>query len=316
MFVNRLPLKIGTRGSPLALYQANAVADAMRQAEPSLRAKDAISIVVIRTTGDRVQDRRLAELGGKALFTQEIERAIAAREIDLAVHSAKDVETLLATGTTIAAIMPRGDRRDALIAPRFGSIAALPQNATVGTASLRRQAQVLRQRPDLRVVLFRGNVETRLRKLAEREVDATLLAAAGLNRLGRAEVISAILDPTEMLPAAGQGAILVQARESDAEVLAVCAEINDAPAAAKVRAERATLAALDGSCNTPVGVMAAGEPNGDLRVTAKIWRPDGTEEWHASAAGPPSAAERLGQEVGSSLSKLCDPSLLLGIPGN
>ena len=314
MPVNRLPLKIGTRGSPLALYQAQAVAAALRQTDPALDRDDAFEIVVIRTSGDRIQDRRLAEIGGKALFTQEIERALAAGDIDLAVHSAKDVETELMPGSRLAAFLPRADRRDALIAPRFGSIANLPEGGTVGTASLRRQAQLLRLRPDLKVVLFRGNVETRLRKLADDQVDATFLAAAGLQRLGKEYAITALLEPAEMMPAAGQGAIVVQARESNPALLAALEQITHGPSAAEVRAERAALASLGGSCDTPVGVMAVSSPSGGLNVSAVILRPDGSREWRASASGSMTDAESLGTEVGTSLAKQCDPDLL--IPAN
>lgn len=310
MPVNRLPLKIGTRGSPLALYQAHTVAAALRGSDPALDREDAFEIVVIRTSGDRIQNRRLAEIGGKALFTQEIERALAAGDIDLAVHSAKDVETELMPGSVLAAILPRADRRDALIAPRFGSIAALPPGGVVGTASLRRQAQLLRLRPDLDVVLFRGNVETRLRKLAEGQVDATFLAAAGLQRLGRAEAITALLEPAEMMPAAGQGAITVQARESNPALLAALAAISHPVSAAEVRAERAVLASLGGSCDTPVGVMAVADADGSLAINAVILRPDGSSEWREAASGSMADAESLGTQVGTSLAKQCDPDLL------
>ncbi len=311
MPVNRLPIKIGTRGSPLALYQANAVAAALRRSDPALDREDAFEIVVIRTTGDRIQHQRLAELGGKALFTQEIERALELGGIDIAVHSAKDVETELTDGTCLAAVLPRADRRDALVAPRFRSIAALPNGGTVGTASLRRQAQLLRQRPDLTVVLFRGNVESRLRKLAEGQVDATFLAVAGLQRLGKADVISAILEADEMMPAVGQGAIVVQAKEADSELLSALTAINHAASAAEVRAERAVLASLGGSCDTPVGVMAVADTFGRLRLDAVILRADGSKEWRSSAAGSVNDANRLGTEVGTSLANRCDPDLLL-----
>jgi hydroxymethylbilane synthase len=315
MPVNRLPLKIGTRGSPLALYQAHAVAAALRQTDPALDRDEAFEIVVIRTSGDRIQDRRLAEIGGKALFTQEIERALTAGEIDLAVHSAKDVETELTPGSLLAAVLPRADRRDAFIAPQYGSIANLPQGGTVGTASLRRQAQLLRLRPDLKVVLFRGNVETRLRKLADGDVDATFLAAAGLQRLGKEEAITALLEPAEMMPAAGQGAIVVQARESNPALLALLAQITHTSSAAEVRAERAVLASLGGSCDTPVGVMAVSDPSDSLNVSAVILRPDGSRVWRASASGSMADAESLGTEVGTSLAKQCDPDLLIPASG-
>lgn len=315
MLVNRLPIKIGTRGSPLALYQAHAAAAALKLSNPALNREDAFEIVVIRTTGDRIQNRRLAEIGGKALFTQEIERALDAGRIDIAVHSTKDVETELTPGTCLAAVLPRADRRDALIAPRFGSIADLPQGGTVGTASLRRQAQLLRLRPDLTVVLFRGNVDTRLQKLAEGQVDATFLATAGLQRLGKTDVISAILEVDEMMPAVGQGAIVIQAKTADAELLSALAAIDHPASAAEVRAERAVLASLGGSCDTPVGVMAIADTIGRLCLDAVILRPDGSKEWRSSAAGSVNDAESLGTEVGTSLANQCDPDLLISLNG-
>jgi len=315
MFVNRLPLRVGTRGSPLALFQANAVIAALKRLDPRLDNDSAFRVEIIRTAGDRVQDRRLAELGGKAMFMQEIERALTAEEIDIAVHSAKDVETDLAPGTLVAAILPREDRRDALIAPRYGSIAGLPKGGTVGTASLRRQAQLLARRPDLNVVLFRGNVETRLRKLNDGAVDATFLAAAGLKRLRREDAITAILDPAEMLPAAGQGAILVQGRADDADWLPLLDQISDPVSAAEVRAERAVLARLGGSCDTPVAVMAVAGPDSELSLTARLLRPDGSKEWHCSEAGSMTDAAQLGEAVGSSLRQRCDPDLLSATSG-
>ena len=307
----RLPIKIGTRGSPLALFQANAVASALTSLFPDVSPADVYEIKVIQTSGDRIQDRRLAELGGKALFTQEIERALSAGEIDIAVHSAKDVETELAPDTVIAAVLPREDRRDALIAGSAVSLHKLPENGTVGTASMRRQAQLLRLRPDLNVVLFRGNVETRLAKLAAGQVDATFLAVAGLNRLGKEEVISAHLDTDEMMPAAGQGAILVQAETRDETLLQALQNMNDPLSAAEVRAERAVLAELGGSCDTPIAAMATGNPAGGLAVSARILRPDGSEMWSASATGMMADAAQIGHEVGYELSKRCDPRLLL-----
>src|SRR4051794_30241041 len=206
------PLRLGTRGSPLALWQANMVADALRTIHGF--GHDAIEIVPIRTTGDQVQDRVLAEIGGKALWTKELDRALLAREIDFAVHSMKDVETIRPPEIAIAAMPPRADTRDRLIGAE--SLAALPPNARVGTSSPRRAAQVRRARPDAQILLFRGNVDTRLRKLAEGEADATLLAAAGLERLGRNDIGTPLND---LLPAPAQGAVGVEARADDGEIL-------------------------------------------------------------------------------------------------
>ncbi|PPR18187.1 MAG: Porphobilinogen deaminase, partial [Alphaproteobacteria bacterium MarineAlpha10_Bin3] len=208
-------LKIGTRGSPLALIQANDVRDRLLAAHDGLE----VEIIVIRTTGDRIQDRPLADIGGKGLFIKEIEEALFDGGIDLAVHSMKDVETQLPEGLGIAVILPREDPRDAFISNRAASLSELPAGATVGTSSLRRQAQIRHARPDLRVVSFRGNVETRLRKLDEGEADATLLAIAGLRRLGMADVATQIMDIDEMLPAVAQGAVGVETRINDRTAL-------------------------------------------------------------------------------------------------
>ncbi len=210
-------LRIGTRGSPLALAQAAEARARLAAAHEGLDAA-AIAVEVIRTTGDRVQDRALAEIGGKGLFSKEIEEALLDGRIDLAVHSMKDLATVLPNGLAIASVLPREDPRDAFISPRAPDLAALPADALVGTASLRRQAQVLHRRPDLRVALFRGNVETRLRKLEAGEVDATYLALAGLRRLGRGEVATSLPSPEEMLPAVAQGAIGIECRADDARV--------------------------------------------------------------------------------------------------
>ena len=315
MLVNRTPIKIGTRGSPLALYQAHAVAKTLSSSDIEIGSPESFEIVEIQTSGDKIQDRRLSELGGKALFTKEIERALVSGEIDLAVHSAKDVDTVLSPGTVLACVLPRADRREAFISAKYDSIAALPLGAPVGTVSLRRQSQLLRIRPDLNVVMLRGNVATRLRRVAEGQVDATFLAAAGLKRLGLENEITAILETSIMMPAAGQGAIVVQARADDRDLLPLLARVSNPISAAEVRAERAVLAQLGGSCDTPIAVMAVGAFGGDLTLTAKILRPDGTEEWRASAAGKLADAVRLGNDVGSSLARQCDPNLLIQISG-
>src|SRR6516165_8035202 len=213
------PLRIGTRGSPMALRQTALVRDRLLMAHPDLAAAGAVEIVTIRTTGDRVQDRRLAEIGGKGLFTKEIEEALFAGRIDLAVHSLKDVETWLPDGLEIACVLPRDDPRDAFVSIEAASLAVLPQGAVIGTASLRRQAQLLRRRPDLRVVPIRGNVNTRLRKLDSGEVDAMVLALCGLERLGMAGHATGILSPDVMLPAVGQGGLAIERRGGDELVL-------------------------------------------------------------------------------------------------
>jgi len=247
-------LRLGTRGSPLALAQANEVRARLTAAHTEL-SEDAVEIVVITTTGDKIQDRTLAEIGGKGLFTKEIEEALLAGRIDAAVHSMKDVPTWLPEGLEISTILPREDPRDGLLSAGGQDLAGLPPCSVVGTASLRRQAQVLLARPDLRVVPFRGNVQTRLRKLAEGQVDATLLAMAGLKRLGMSGEVSAVLAPEVMLPAVAQGAIGVEIRSNDAVTRGALAALDDRDSAIRVAAERACLAVLDGSCRTPIAAL-------------------------------------------------------------
>jgi len=271
--------KLGTRGSPLALTQANMVRDALCAAHGWT--PDEIELVVIRTTGDRVQDRALAEIGGKALWTKELDRALLAREIDAAVHSMKDVETIRPADFRIAAMLPRADVRDRLIGA--DSVAELPRNAVVGTSSPRRRAQLLRLRPDLQVVLFRGNVDTRLAKLAAGEADATLLAAAGLDRLGRDGVGRAI--PTDtMLPAPAQGAVGIEVLETHQEALIAITAIDDPATSACVLTERALLAAIGADCHSPVAALAAlsGEM---LTLRAELIAEDGSLFVEGTAEG-------------------------------
>ena len=303
------PLRLGTRGSPLALAQAHLVQAALAASDPALAAADAVEIVVVRTTGDLVQDRPLAEIGGKGLFTREIEEDLLAGTLDLAVHSMKDMPTVLPEGLVIEAVLPRADPRDALIAPKSGSIAALPQAAVVGTASLRRAAQLLALRPDLRVVPLRGNVQTRLRKLAAGEVAATFLAMAGLVRLGLADVASAALAPEEMLPAVAQGAIGIECRAGDAAMLARLARINHTPTLTAVQAERAFLAVLDGSCRTPIAALA--EIAGDrLQLRGLVASPDGRELEQVALKGAAADAVALGRAAGLELRGRLRPDFL------
>ncbi|BBK45204.1 porphobilinogen deaminase [Allostella vacuolata] len=294
-------LRIGTRGSPLALYQAHAVKAALAAADPDLAGPAAIEIVVIRTTGDRVQDRTLSEIGGKGLFTKEIEEQLADGSIDLAVHSMKDVPTILPEGLVIDAMLPRADPRDALVALVPGGIEALPRGAVVGTASLRRQAQLLHLRPDLRVVPFRGNVDTRLAKLAAGNAAATVLALAGLARLGKAGVATAILEPETMLPAVAQGAIGIERRAGDGLAAARVARINDQATAIAVAAERAFLAVLDGSCRTPIAALAELDGDGGLALRGLVAAPDGSRLVSGAWRGPVSEAERIGAMAGAEL---------------
>jgi len=294
------PLRIGTRGSPMALYQAALVRDRLAAAHRDLAAPGAIEIVVIRTTGDRVQHRLLAEIGGKGLFAKEIEEALQDGRVDVAVHSLKDLETFLPVGLHLACILPRDDPRDAFISRDGTRFADLPVGTVIGTASLRRQAQLLRLRPDLRVVPMRGNADTRLRKLAAGEVDATLLAWCGLQRIGAAAQATEILPPELMLPAVGQGALALECRIADAVTAARVAPLQDPLSAACIAAERAMLAALDGSCRTPIAGLAA-VADDRLTLEGLLLEADGSAERRARISGTIGEAVMLGRTLGSQL---------------
>ena len=296
-----LPLKIGTRGSPLALAQANELRVRLAEAHGELAQDGALETHVIKTSGDKFIDRPLADIGGKGLFTKEIEEALAAGAIDLAVHSMKDVPTWLPDGLEITCILPREDPRDALIGKGLTGLADLPQGGRVGTASLRRRSQLLHVRPDLEIVLLRGNVATRVRKVAEGEVDATLLAVAGLKRLDSAEHIAAVLAPEEMLPAVAQGAIGVECRADDGRSQTYLAALNDEESAQRVAAERALLAALDGSCRTPIAALAEMRAGGRLYLRALIAQPDGTTLYHAEREGAATDGHAMGKDAGTEL---------------
>jgi hydroxymethylbilane synthase len=291
-------LRIGTRGSALALAQAREVQRRLMATHGFAEAD--IEIVVIRTTGDRIQDRPLSEAGGKGLFTKEIEEGLLDRTIDLAVHSMKDMPTVLPEGLTIAAMLPREDVRDAFISAKWPSINALPQGAVVGSSSLRRQAQLRRLRPDLQIITFRGNVETRLRKLADGAVDATLLAVAGLNRLGAADRITAAIPDDLMLPAVAQGAIGIECRFDDEDTTALLGPLNDAPTALCVMAERAFLGRLEGSCRTPIAGLGKLDA-GVFSFRGEILTPDGQQSHATSLEGAPAAAVQLATEAAEEL---------------
>jgi hydroxymethylbilane synthase len=297
-------LRLGTRGSPLALAQARMVREGLAKAhgfDP-----ERIAIEVIRTSGDRIQDRPLAEAGGKGLFTKELEEALIGGAIDLAVHSSKDMPTVLPPGLVLSTFLRREDPRDAFISRKASSIAALPRGATVGTASLRRQAMLLRLRPDLVVVPLRGNVETRLRRLDEGVADATLLALAGLKRLGLADTATAILYTEEFLPAVGQGAIGIELRADDNRTRDLLAPINHVATATALAAERAFLAVLDGSCRTPIGGHAT-IAKGKLRFRGMIVKPDGSEAFETVREGKAADAEALGADAGAELKGRAGP---------
>ena len=305
------PLRIATRGSPMALHQAGLVQDRLRAAHPDLAAEGAIELLPIRTTGDRVQTRRLAEIGGKGLFTKEIEEALLDRRVDLAVHSLKDMETVLPAGLEIACVLARDDPRDALVSRDGASLASLPPGARIGTASLRRHAQLLRLRGDLDVVPIRGNVDTRLGRLAGGQLDALVLALCGLERLGKAGLASEILSPELMLPAVGQGALAIECRAADDEVRQVLAPLNDMPSAACVAAERAMLAALDGSCRTPIAGLATID-DGRITLDALLLAPDGSAERRGRITGAVGEAVALGGELGQRLRRDAGPEFGFG----
>lgn len=304
-------IRIASRGSELALWQARAVAEALRKAQPDLTAE----IHVVRTTGDRILDAPLARIGGRGVFTKEVDDAVLSGEADLAVHSLKDVPTLLTAGLIIAAISDREDPRDVLICPPGSAVAGLgdlPAGARVGTSSLRRRAQLLSARPDLRVVDLRGNLNTRLAKLDRGECDAMLLAAAGVLRLGWAKRISAFLDPPGWLPAVGQGALAVVAREPCADMARYLAAFHDAPTAAAVTAERALLRELEGGCQVPIGALAT-VTNGSLEMRALVASVDGRQVVRGSVAGTSDTAAELGRALATDLLHRGGAEVLAGV---
>lgn len=297
-------LRIGTRGSPLALAQATTVQ--ARLAAALGFAVDTIEICVIRTTGDRIQDRSLADAGGKGLFTKEIEEALADRRVDIAVHSAKDLPTFLPPGMVLAAFLPREDVRDVFISRTANTLADLPQGAVIGTSSPRRAALVRRQRPDLRVIDFRGNVETRLRKIEEGVAAATLLALAGLKRLGLTDAITSIFDVDTFLPAAGQGAIAIETRDDDSRSRDIAKAVNDEATETALHVERAFLGVLDGSCRTPIAGHAR-VTDGRIQFRGMVLRPDGSDAFETSRDGAPSSAADLGADAGHELKTRAGP---------
>jgi hydroxymethylbilane synthase len=292
------PLRIGTRGSPLALAQAGETR-ARLMAAHDLPAT-AFAIVVIRVTGDAVQDRPLSQIGGKGLFTREIEDALLAGSIDIAVHSMKDMPVDQPAGLVLDCYLPREDPRDAFVTLGRGGLADLAHGATLGTSSLRRRAQVLHRRPDLVIVAFRGNVQTRLRKLGEGLAEATLLAMAGLNRLAMDRVPHAPIAPETMLPAIAQGAIGIERRADDSRVAALLEPIHDGPTGQQLAAERAFLRALDGSCQTPIAGLAT-LTDGTLRLRGEILRPDGSKVLADDRSAPVADGPGLGAAMAADL---------------
>lgn len=302
------PCRIGTRGTPLALAQANEVRNLLTTTlgiEP-----EAFEIVVIRTTGDRVTDRPLRDFGGKGLFTREIEEALLEGRVDCAVHSMKDVPVIQPEGLVMDACLQSEDVRDAFVSLSGGALVDMPEGSTLGTSSLRRRAQVLRRRPDLNVVEFRGNVQTRLRKLESGVAKGTLLAMAGLRRLGLAGSAGvAPMDVDDMLPAVGQGIIGVERREDDCDVAQLIDAVRHPETEARMQAERAFLARLDGSCQTPIA--GYGEVRGGrLRLTGEILRPDGSEAHAGTRAGPVEDGPALGRDLAEALLAEAGPGFL------
>lgn len=292
------PLKIGTRGSPLALAQAYETRSRLMAAYDL--AEDAFEVVVITTSGDRIQDRPLKEVGGKGLFTKEIEEDMLSGKIDIAVHSMKDMPVEQPEGLLLDTYLPREDVRDAFVSPKVKRLADLEQGAVVGTSSLRRRAQLLNFRPDLQVVEFRGNVQTRLKKLGDGVAEATFLAMAGLVRLDRMDVVQSAIEVDEMLPAVAQGAIGIERRVDDMRVADMLAALHDVKTGQRLAAERAFLAALDGSCETPIGGLAVLE-GGNIYLRGEILRPDGTECLADEGRAPIEDAAELGRAVAGRL---------------
>lgn len=290
------PLRIATRRSPLAMWQAEHVAAALRGAHPGL----VVEIVGMSTQGDRILDTPLAKIGGKGLFVKELEQGMLDGLADIAVHSMKDVPVALPDGLHLAVILEREDPRDAFVSVHHASLVALPEGARVGTSSLRRQCQLADRRPDLQILPLRGNVNTRLRKLDDGEFDAVILAAAGLLRLGLGERIRAFIDPADSLPAIGQGAIGIECRSDDARVNDLLAALHHADTAVCVQAERAMNQRLDGGCQVPIGGHAT-LLDGELWLRGLVGTPDGSEVVRAEIRGPADAAAQLGTTLAEEL---------------
>ncbi len=294
------PLKIGTRGSPLALAQAYETRDRLMQAHDL--AEEAFEITVIKTTGDKITDRPLKDIGGKGLFTREIEEALLSGAIDIAVHSMKDMPTLQPECLILDTYLPREDVRDAFVSPGFDRLSSLPKGAKVGTSSLRRRAQILVAYPHLEVVEFRGNVQTRLKKLEDGIAACTFLAMAGLNRLGQPGIARAALSPDEMLPAVAQGAIGIERRLNDPATADLLAPLHHTVTGQRLAAERAFLAALDGSCETPIAGLAE-ISGGTLRLRGEVLRPDGSERICDDQTAPVEDGPALGRAMAAGLLK-------------
>ena len=299
------PLRIGTRGSPLALAQAYETRK--RLAEALNASEDSFEIVVISTSGDRILDRPLKEVGGKGLFTKEIEQEMLDRKIDIAVHSMKDMPVEQPDGLTLGCYLPREDVRDAFVSSNFKNVSDLPSGSKVGTSSLRRKAQLKFSRPDLEVVEFRGNVQTRLKKLKDGVASCTFLAMAGLNRLGLGEVAQSVINPNEMLPAIAQGAIGIEWREADKKITDILRKIHHEETGQRLNAERAFLAELDGSCQTPIAGLATIEGS-SLKFTGQVLRTDGSESIYETASCNIEDGPELGREMAQKILAQAGPN--------
>ena len=301
------PLKIGSRASPLALRQAEEVRNALVANQPDLQ----VDIIEISTTGDRIQDRTLAAIGGKGLFTKEIEQALLDGAVDICVHSAKDMLTEFPSGLMLGPILQREDTRDGFISHSGQKLSELPSGAVIGTASLRRQSQILALRPDLEVITFRGTVQTRLRKLDEGQADATLLAVAGLKRLNCMDVLTQIFDPETILPAVGQGAIALELRVDDERSMRAVEPLNDVKSATEVAMERAFLAVLDGSCRTPIAGIANANIDADrIKFRGLIAKADGSVVHSTIREGTINDAIDMGKDAGLELKTEAGPNFL------
>ncbi len=292
------PLRIGTRGSPLALWQAHEVRRCLMAAHDLPEA--AFAIVVIKVMGDQILDRALKDIGGKGLFTREIEDALLAGDIDIAVHSMKDMPTVQPEGLLLDCYLAREDVRDAFVSPGVAGLADLPLGAVVGSSSLRRRAQLAHRRPDLKLVEFRGNVQTRMKKLQDGVAEATFLAMAGLNRLGMAHVARSAIAPEDMLPAVAQGAIGIERRSEDTRVAGLLEGIHDGPTGQRLAAERGFLARLDGSCETPIAGLALLD-GPELWLRGEVLRPDGSEVITGELRGPVADGAAMGRELADRL---------------
>lgn len=299
--VPKISLVMGTRGSPLALAQAELLMVALASSHRRFGKAYTVETSIIRTSGDRYRYQSLSDIGGKGLFTKEIDEALLSGKIDLAVHSLKDVPTQIPGELEICCVLERGDPRDALIGDNLSTVMALPNGSRVGTSSPRRRAQLLYSRPDLNVIPIRGNVMTRINKLTTEEYDATLLAVAGLRRLESTQHISSVLTPDEMLPAAGQGAIGIICRKGDNRVFELLDSVNHKISTKCVTAERSLLASLGGSCNTPIAALAERMDNGDLHLRAMIADPDGLKLFSTERFGSFDDAKRIGKDAGEEL---------------